>query len=77
DSAFAYAMSNETQRTVTTEGTLFGAYNAVTGYYQNVRKYKDSTAKLKSLMYSGLAQQRSQTAFNLCADFETGTLQLN
>ena len=35
DDAFAYAMMSDTQIMETTKGTLFGAYNAVTGYYQN------------------------------------------
>lgn len=69
DNAYAYAMSNPTQLQETTAGTLFGAYNGVTGYFQNIRKYKDDTAKLKSQLYGGLAQQRSQAAFDLCVDF--------
>lgn len=69
ESAFEYAMSNQTQQLETTNGTVFGAYNGITGYFQNVRKYKDDTAKLKSLMYSGLAQQRGQVAFDLCNAF--------
>ncbi len=44
---FNYAMESETQQTETTKGTLFGAYNAVTGYFQNVRNYKDEESKLK------------------------------
>ena len=67
--AFEYAMSNETQDLETTKGTLFGAYNAVTGYFQNVRTYKNSESKLKSLMLGGLAQMRTQKAFNICYDF--------
>ncbi|MES2331348.1 MAG: DUF932 domain-containing protein [Bacteroidota bacterium] len=70
DSAFTYAMSNETQTMDTTRGTLFGAYNSVTGYFQNVRKYKDDESKLKSLLYGGIAQQRTQRAFELCTGFE-------
>ena len=35
DDAFSYAMISDTQQMDTTKGTLFGAYNAVTGYYQN------------------------------------------
>lgn len=66
---YEYAMTNPTQATETTKGTLFGAYNAVTGYFQNVRTYKDSESKLKSILYGGTAQQRTQTAFNLCSDF--------
>jgi phage/plasmid-like protein (TIGR03299 family) len=80
EAAFEYAMSNPTQQQETTKGTLFGAYNAVTGYYQNVRNYKDSEAKLKSLLYGGIAQQRTQKAFNLCENFAkhgSTTLHLN
>lgn len=72
DNAFTYAMSNETQTMDTTRGTLFGAYNAVTGYFQNVRNYKNDEAKLKSLLYGGIAQQRTQKAFDLCTSFEKG-----
>jgi len=69
DAAHEYALTNDTQQMDTTKGTVFGAYNAVTGYFQNVRSYKDSEAKLSSLLMGGTAQQRNQTAFNLCADF--------
>ncbi len=69
DSAFEYAMGNSTQQLETTKGTLFGAYNGITGYFQNVRKYKDDEAKVKSLLYGGTGQQRSQAAFRLCETF--------
>ncbi|MNS31717.1 hypothetical protein D3C72_637750 [compost metagenome] len=69
ENAFEYAMSDPTQLMPTTIGTVFGAYNAVTGYFQNVRTYKDPEAKLKSLLLGGNAQQRNQTAFNLCNEF--------
>ena len=41
DNAFAYAMTHPSQQEETTKGTLFGAYNVVTGYFQNVRKYRN------------------------------------
>jgi len=69
DSVFEYAMSSPSQQKESTKGTLFGAYNAVTGYFQNVRTYKDDEAKLKSLLYGGTAQMKAQKAFNLCMDF--------
>src|SRR5690606_27878348 len=53
NTVFDYAMTSPTQQTETTRGTLFGAYNAVTGYFQNVRNYKDDESKLKSLLYGG------------------------
>lgn len=67
--AFAYAMMSDTQQMETTKGTLFGAYNAVTGYYQNVRSYKDDEAKLQSLIMGGTAQGKAQAAFDLCRGF--------
>ena len=77
DSAFEYAMSNPTQQQETTRGTLFGAYNGVTGYFQNVRNYKNDEAKVKSILYGGTAQVRTQAAFNLCMEFQKGSLILN
>ncbi|TDW46700.1 phage/plasmid-like protein (TIGR03299 family) [Flavobacterium sp. 270] len=71
DDAFAYAMTSDTQQMDTTKGTLFGAYNAVTGYYQNVRSYKDNEAKLQSIVMGGTAQLKSQKAFELCTAFTT------
>lgn len=68
DNALAYAMESPTQQTDTTKGTLFGAYNAITGYFQNVKSYKDEEAKLKSIMY-GAGLLRSQKGFTLCTDF--------
>jgi len=61
-------MSSPTQQLNTTAGTVFGAYNAITGYYQNVRSYKDGDAKFKSIT-EGTAKQRAQTAFDLCMAF--------
>jgi hypothetical protein len=67
--AFAYAMTSDIQQMDTTKGTLFGAYNAVTGYYQNVHNYKDDEAKLQSIVMGGTAQIKSQKAFELCTAF--------
>lgn len=69
DRVYSYALSSETQLMETTKGTLFGAYNAVTGYFQNVCSFKDDEAKLKSIVLGGTAQQRVQTTFDLCNDF--------
>lgn len=69
EDAFAYAMMSETQQMETTKGTLFGAYNAVPGYFQNVRKYRDNESKLQSIVMGGTAQLKSQKAFELCTAF--------
>ncbi len=69
EDAFAYAMTSDTQQMETTKGTVFGAYNAVTGYYQNVRNYKDDEAKLQNIVLGGTAQMKTQKAFDLCTAF--------
>ena len=69
NNVYEYAMTSPTQQTATTKGTVFGAYNAITGYFQNVRNYKNDEAKIKSLLYGGTGYLRTQKAFNLCEDF--------
>ena len=64
-----HAMMSDTQQLNTTKGTVFGAYNAVTGYYQNVRNYKDDESKLQSIVMGGTAQAKAQRAFELCNQF--------
>lgn len=63
-----YALGHGTQQTITTRGTLFGAYNAIIGYYQNVNTFKNEEQKLKSIHF-GTAHQRAQKAFHLCESF--------
>jgi len=65
---FEYAQCSPTQQETTTKGTLYGFYNSITGYYQNVRNYKDDEAKFKTIM-GGTGLQRNQNAFDLCNDF--------
>ena len=68
ENTFQYAMQSSTQQTETTKGTLFGAFNAVTGFYQNVKEFKNGDDKLNSILF-GTGLQRSQTAFRLCEQF--------
>ena len=70
DSVYEYSQTSPSQQESTTKGTLFGAYNAVTGYFQNVRNYKDDEAKFKSII-GGTAQIKAQKAFDLCTGFAT------
>lgn len=67
--AVDYAMGSESQLMETTQGTVFGLYNGITGYFQNVREYKNPEAKLKSLLLGGTAQLRTQRAFDICEGF--------
>jgi phage/plasmid-like protein (TIGR03299 family) len=61
---YLYAMTSPTQQQETTKDTLFGAYNAITGYFQNVKSFKDNELKVKSLL-DGTTYNQSQNAFNL------------
>jgi len=67
--AIGYALGADSQKLPTTEGTLFGAYNAVTGYYQNVNSYKDDDEKVTAILCGGTAQKKCQLAFDLCTRF--------
>lgn len=62
---YQYAQIAETQQMDSTRGTLFGAYNAITGYYQNVKPFASPSAKLDNILF-GTANARSTKAFNLC-----------
>jgi phage/plasmid-like protein (TIGR03299 family) len=68
DKVYEYAIGSPSQQLGTTAGTVFGTYNAVTGYFQNVRNYKDEEAKFRSII-EGTAKLRGQAAFNLCKEF--------
>jgi phage/plasmid-like protein (TIGR03299 family) len=71
DRVYSYAMASPEQNLETTAGTVFGAYNAVTGYFQNVRYYNTAEHKAKSILFGGSASQRGKAAFELCDRFAT------
>lgn len=68
-SCFGYALQADSQKLDTTKNTVFGAYNAVTGYFQNVKDYKSTEDQLDSIIYGGTAQKKAQAAFDLCDAF--------
>lgn len=70
DQVLKYHFEDHAQQMETTKGTLFGAFNAVTGYFQNVKTFKSAEEKVKSILYNGAAQVKAQKAFDLCKDFE-------
>lgn len=45
-----YNVAGPGQDMNTTKGTLFGAYNAVAGYLQNVKEYKDAERKMENVV---------------------------
>jgi phage/plasmid-like protein (TIGR03299 family) len=77
DNVLEYALTAPSQQEVTTKGTLFGVYNAVTGYFQNMRDFSSEEHKLKSIMW-GTGFQRAQATFHLCERYaREGTVRLN
>lgn len=64
---YAYAMSSNTQQMETTRGTMFGAYNAITGYIQNVKSSnQDDKGKFLNSILNGTDFNYTQKAFDLC-----------
>jgi len=79
NSVLDYAFSHPTQQDDTTKGTLWGAFNAVTGFCQNVKKFSSQENKLNSIM-TGKSFEISQSAYKLCSNFAydgATALQLN
>ncbi|WP_316757640.1 DUF932 domain-containing protein [Pedobacter aquatilis] len=70
ESVLEYALTSDSQKMDTTKSTLFGAYNAVTGYHQNVKVYSSDERKLKSVL-QGAGMKNNQSAFDLCMAFAT------
>lgn len=56
DKAIDYAFSHPTWQLESVKGTLFGAYNSVSGYYQNVYDLEDEQTKFQSIAMNGSAQ---------------------
>lgn len=65
---FEYAMTSPTQQMDTTRGTAFGAYNSITGYFQNVKTFDNGDDKLYSIL-NGTGSRRQQVAFDLAMNF--------
>jgi phage/plasmid-like protein (TIGR03299 family) len=63
-----YAYEHPTQLLETTKGTAWGAYNAVTGYYQNVKSYKGEEEKMSTLLM-GSTYDTMQKSFVLAQSF--------
>lgn len=50
-------------------GTIWGAYNAITGYFQNIRNYKNNEDKMYQTMY-GQIHNKNNEAFKLALDIK-------
>lgn len=64
EDTYSYLYNNETQKNEESFGTLWGAYNAITGYSQNVKEFKNSKAKLENTLI-GSSSELNKTALNI------------
>ena len=58
-----FAMTHPSQITDAANGTLWGAYNAVSGYYNYIKNFKNSEDKFSSQFF-GAANKKMQKSFN-------------
>jgi phage/plasmid-like protein (TIGR03299 family) len=67
---YRYYFTGVGQDLDTTKGTVWGAYNAVTGYFQNSKAYKNSSHKMLSIT-DGDVLTKSLNAFGLAKELST------
>jgi hypothetical protein len=58
-----FALTHPTQTTDATNGTLWGAYNAVSGYYNYIKTFKSTEDKFNSQFF-GVANKKMVKSFN-------------
>lgn len=59
------------QDTLSTKGTLFGAYSGVTGWLFNKKEYKTDDSRMKNLILEGTDYQLNAKAFNIAGSLIT------
>ena len=64
----SYYISGPGQLLPTAKNTLWGAYNAITGYYQNVRTFSDEDKRMRSNLY-GSNYNTMHEAYRLASQF--------
>lgn len=63
-----FALTGVGQDTLSTKGTLFGAYSGVTGWLFNKKEYKTDDARMKSLVLEGTDYKLNGKAFNIATE---------
>ena len=66
DLVMDYYSKGEGQQLITTRGTVFGAYNAITGFYQNVKNFDTPEQKMLNNVF-GNGYNKGQKALDLAA----------
>lgn len=57
-----FALSHHTQQTDATRGTVFGAYNSISGYYSYIHRFRNQEQKFESQLF-GTANRKIQKGF--------------
>lgn len=63
-----FAITGVGQDTLSTKGTLFGAYSGVTGWLFNKKEYKSDDSRMKSLVLEGTDYDLNSKAFNIATN---------
>jgi phage/plasmid-like protein (TIGR03299 family) len=66
DEVFTFALTHETQKSEAAYRTVWGAYNAISGYYNFLKDYKSPEQKMRDLNY-GTAATKINKAFDLAS----------
>ena len=64
DSIFDFAVSHETQTTKAAKGSVWGAYNAISGYFGHIKEHKTASQRMNDIMF-GAGDQKIKQAFAL------------
>jgi phage/plasmid-like protein (TIGR03299 family) len=67
ESIYEFALSHPTQTTNAARGTIWGAYNSISGYYNYSHKFKNDEQKFNSQLF-GNANTRIEKAFKKAYD---------
>lgn len=65
DEIVHFAKTHETQTTDASKGTVFGAYNAISGYFNYTKEYESADDRMQDFMFNGMSN-RISLAFDLC-----------
>jgi phage/plasmid-like protein (TIGR03299 family) len=66
DSIYSFAITHETQKTEAAYRTVWGAYNAISGYYTHVKDYKNAEQKMRDMNY-GAGSEKIIKAFDMAS----------
>lgn len=66
DGIMSFAKEHDTQHTRAAKGTVWGAFNSITGYYNYIKNYDSQEEKMKDISFKA-ASQRVEKAFQLAS----------